>query len=293
MQDAQPNQHPVNQPNGGAVPQQPAAEQPRQEPAPAAPAPPVKPKKQRSLPVKIIRAILPLILIAVGVYVVYNFPALWERLTYWINPPKGGNAALLPQTTRGNNPGGIPVGGGGCGTDPIKYDGNGNPERICDNYIYIPKIRVAAPIVRPQSSDEGVIDQSLLEGVVKYPGTAEPGEKGNVFLTGHSSFYWWVNTKYRNVFTLVPDLTNGDEIIVYRNGIRYTYRVFTTFEVSPNQTEVLAQTPKPIVTLSTCVPIGTSYRRRIVQAEQISPDPNAARSPSQQASQPARLPGVR
>lgn len=257
---------------------------------PAAPAP----RKQRSWPIRVIRGIVPLLLIAVGVYVGYNFPALWDRLSYWLNPPTAGSSAMLPPTTRTAGGGGpVPVGGPECGTKPIEYDANGNPERICDNYVYIPKIRVAAPIVRPTSTSEDAIDQALLQGVVKYPGTAEPGERGNMFLTGHSSYYWWVQTNFRNVFTLEPQLAEGDEIIIYRNGIRYSYRVFTTFEVAPTETSVLAQTPRSIVTLSTCVPIGTSYHRKIVQANQVSPDPNLSRPTSRQATQPARLPGVR
>jgi LPXTG-site transpeptidase (sortase) family protein len=239
------------------------------------------------------KGIVPLVLIAVGVYVVYNFPALWDKLTYWLNPPKPGNSAMLPKTIGSNNNSAIPTGGPECGTKPIEYDDNGNPKRICDNYVYIPKIRVAAPIIRPTSTDENAIDQALLQGVVKYPGTAEPGEQGNVFLTGHSSYYWWVETDYRNVFSLEPELREGDEIIVYHNGIRYSYKVFTTFEVSPDNTGVLDQTPNPIVTLSTCVPVGTSYHRKIVQANQVSPDPNTARPTNRQAVQPARLPGVR
>lgn len=277
---------------GGAVPQQPetpapeAGQLPREEET--------KPKKP--WPIRIIKAILPLLVIAALVYVIYNFPALWQRLTFAVNPPKPGNSQLMPPKIQGSNgqtSAGIPVNGPGCGTDPIEYDGNGNPKMICDNYVYIPKIRVAAPIVRPTSTDEATIDDALLKGVVHYPGTAEPGQRGNVFLTGHSSFYWWVDTKFRNVFTLQPQLENNDEVIIYKNGIRYSYRVFTKFEVSPNQTEVLAQTPESIVTLSTCVPIGTSYRRMIVQARQVQPDPNRSQVPSNQARQPARLPGLR
>lgn len=288
----EPTPNPVNQPQ---PPQQaaPAYAGPTAAPAPNPAQVEPQPKPKRPWPIRILKAILPLLIIAVLVYVIYNFPALWQRLTYTLNPPKPGNSTLLPPTIQGNNAGGIPAGEAACGTDPIDYDGNGNPKQICDNYVYIPKIRIAAPIVRPSSTSEQAIDDALLQGVVHYPGTAEPGERGNVFLTGHSSFYWWVPTKFRNVFTLEPQLENNDEVIIYRNGIRYSYRVFTKFEVAPNETQVLAQTPQSIVTLSTCVPIGTSYRRMIVQAKQVQPDPNRSRVPSSQARRPARLPGVR
>lgn len=240
---------------------------------------------------KVFKALLPLLVIAAGVYIFYNFPALWDRFQYTIHKPTPGNPALLPTTTRSSS--GIPVGGPQCGTSPIPYDNAGNPVRICDGYVYIPKIRVAAPIVWTKSTSEADIEADLLKGVVHYPGTAEPGQQGNVFLTGHSSFYWWVQTEYRNVFSLVPQLSGEDLIIVYYHGIRYTYKVYGTEEVTPKDTRVLQPTKQPELTLSTCVPVGTSYARKIIHSLQISPDP-ALNAPANTNTQlPSRLPGVR
>lgn len=239
-------------------------------------------------------ALGPLIVIGLIVYVVYNFPALKQQVEYTVNKPKPGNTKLLPATVKAaqtSSP--IPVGTGVACEKNILYDNNGNPRAICDNYIYIPKIRVAAPIVRPPNTTDATINEYLLKGVVHYPGTADPGQKGNVFLTGHSSYYWWVPTDFRNVLTLQTQLTNGDEIFIYHKGVRYTYQVSEKFEVAPTQVDVLKPTPDPVVTLSTCVPIGTSYRRNIVRAKQVSPDPNTARSSSGSRSAPTRLPGVR
>lgn len=248
---------------------------------------------------KILGLVIPLIVIALGVYVFYNFPALKQKLEYTLNKPKPGNPALLPPTLKKpatNAPkvaGQIPVATGPqCGGN-IPYDNAGNPTKVCDNYIYIPKIRVAAPIVNPPSTKEAVINDFLLKGVVRYPGTAEPGQKGNVFLTGHSSYYWWAKSEYKTVFTLVPEMRLMDEIIIYYNGTRYTYKVSEIREVSPQTTEVLRPTSEPVVTLSTCVPIGSTARRKIVRAKQISPDPAAARAASTSQVNVGRLPGVR
>ncbi len=242
------------------------------------------------------KGIFPLVLIGVAVYLVFNFPALWTRLTFMVSSPESASAATLPEVVRtGALPGGDD--GNGQAAVPcegnIPYDGNGNPRAICDNYIYIPRIRVAAPIVRPASTSEAVINDALLRGVIKYPGTADPGEQGNLFLTGHSSYYWWVDTDYRNVFALVPELNVGDEIVVYHQGKRYLYRTHRTFEVAPTHTDVLKPTRESMVTLSTCVPVGTSYRRIIIRARQISPDPATNVAPGESAETPARLPGVR
>lgn len=246
--------------------------------------------RPRSRAGRILRAVLPVLIIALGVYVLYNFPALKDRFLYFVDKPNPGNSQLLPPTTRTAST--IPIGGPACGK-PVSYDAAGNPTAICDNYIYIPKIKVAAPMVWPQSTSESVINADLLKGVVHYPGTAEPGQKGNVFLTGHSSYYWWVQSDYRNVFSLVPQLGMNDEIILYHKGTRYSYRVSELREVTANEVDVLRPTTEPVVTLSTCVPIGTSYRRKIVRAKQVQPDPATAANASSTDVTPGRLPGVR
>ena len=244
---------------------------------------------------RILMGVVPLLLIAMAVYLVFNFPALWTRLSFLLSNPKTASTATLPETVRSGELGG--AGGGAGGSVPcrgnIPYDREGRPRAICDDYLYIPRIRVAAPIVRPRSTAEAVINDALLRGVIKYPGTAEPGERGNVFLTGHSSYYWWVKTNFRNVFALVPQLRRNDEIVIYAQGRKYSYRVHTIFEVSPSQTGVLKPTPVATLTLSTCVPVGTSYRRKIVQALQTGPDPSTARPTSGQAAEPDKIPGVR
>lgn len=239
------------------------------------------------------KSVLPLIIIGALVYLFYNFPAIWDRVRYGIHHPKPGTTAHFPATLKSPDSA-IPIGGTQeCGVHPVDYDSAGNPKLICDDYVYIPRIRIAAPIVFTKSTNENDIDADLLKGVVHYPGTADPGQNGNIFLTGHSSFYWWVPTEYRNVFTLEPQLNPGDEIVIYHKGIRFSYRVYGTLEVAPNETSVLRATSDPELTLSTCVPIGTSYHRKIVKAKQTSPDPALNSAGNGQDVSAGRLPGVR
>ena len=54
--------------------------------------------------------------------------------------------------------------------------------------------------------------------------------------------------------------------------MRYTYRVTKKETVTPNNVGVLVYaTDKPMLTLVTCTPLGTSRYRLLVTAEQISP----------------------
>lgn len=152
-----------------------------------------------------------------------------------------------------------------------------------DDRLVIPKLGKNVPIVH---TDEGAliaqkwdeleqtIQRDLERGVVHYPGTANPGEKGNVFITGHSSYYAWSPGNYKSVFALLDQLVVGDHIIVYHKGEKYVYVATTVEVVPPSRTDVLSQpTEASILTLMTCTPVGTAKDRLIIRFDQVSPDP--------------------
>jgi len=117
---------------------------------------------------------------------------------------------------------------------------------------------------------ENIIQQKLQMGVVRYPFTADPGEHGNVFITGHSSNYSWAKGDFNAVFALLYKLKKGDEYSIYFGGKKYTYRVFAHFEVEPEDVSVLHQPlDRKMATLMTCTPVGTTLRRLIVQADLV------------------------
>ncbi len=186
------------------------------------------------------------------IFVVLNWPSIAVNLKYWWETNRGGDDTVAEETNI-----------------DVSLE---SPENIPEgDRIMIGKIKVDAPIVFSKDIDDKVILEDLKSGVVHYPGTAMPGETGNCFITGHSSNYWWVKSKYNTVFTLLPKLVVGDKVVVYYKQKKYIYEVKDVFEVDPNQTDVLNPTEKPTLTLMTCVPIGTNLKRLIVKAEQISP----------------------
>lgn len=150
-----------------------------------------------------------------------------------------------------------------------------------DNRILIPRLSLNVPLVTPPVESllkqdwaqvETDIQTALTDGVVHYPGTARPGQAGNFFVTGHSSYYPWAPGKYKTVFARLPQLKEGDEYWVYYKGDRHRYIVTGTKEVSPSDVSVLDQPEnKRISTLMTCTPVGTTLRRLIVQAVEVDP----------------------
>ena len=149
-----------------------------------------------------------------------------------------------------------------------------------DNRLVIPKLGKSVPLVNMSTehiegenwSDlEKQIQDGLRQGVVHYPGTAAPGQTGNVFITGHSSYYPWDPGAYKDVFAVLGQLNVGDEYYVYYNQKKFTYVVREKFEVNPDNVNVLQQPhDKKISTLMTCTPVGTTLRRLIIRADDIS-----------------------
>ncbi len=144
-----------------------------------------------------------------------------------------------------------------------------------DPQIIIPKINVEIPVVYGvKTIDEKTVDAALEKGVVHYADTAVPGQDGNVVIVGHSSNNIFNKGRYKFAFVLLKRLEPGDTFYLEKDGKRYTYQVYQKKIVSPNDVSVLGPADKTAtVTLITCDPPGTSLRRLVITAEQISPSP--------------------
>lgn len=148
-----------------------------------------------------------------------------------------------------------------------------------ENRIVIPSIGKNIPIIEIDNQAllaenwkalETDIQEGLRNGVVHYPGTAVPGQYGNTFITGHSSYYPWDNGKFKDVFALLHDTEVGETFTVYWNQKKYDYKIREKKVVSPKDTSVLDQpTDGKIATLMTCTPVGTAKNRLIIVADQI------------------------
>jgi len=149
-----------------------------------------------------------------------------------------------------------------------------------DNRLVVPKLGKSVPLVYMGTEHiegenwndlEKQIQDGLRKGVVHYPGTAKPGQFGNVFLTGHSSYYPWAPGGFKDVFATLGKLEVGDRYYVYYNQIKYAYEIVDKREVQPSNVTVLEQPhDKKISTLMTCTPVGTTLRRLIITAEQVT-----------------------
>lgn len=110
--------------------------------------------------------------------------------------------------------------------------------------------------------------EDLTASLVHYLPESIPGEYGNVAIFGHSTLPQLYNVKdYKTIFTYLPSLEKGDTIKVKLGGVEYEYEVTTSFVVDPSEISILEQTKEgSYLTLVTCVPPGTYWKRLVVKA---------------------------
>ncbi len=144
-----------------------------------------------------------------------------------------------------------------------------------EDRIVIPKIGKNIPLINVEHHDASnssewhkVFMQELEKGIIKYPGSADPGEQGNSFIFGHSSNYPWAKGDFNDVFALLNELDNGDEIIVYFEQKKFVYVVKGKKIVKPGHVSSLGGTDAmKQLTLMTCWPLGTTLNRLLIITE--------------------------
>ncbi len=101
---------------------------------------------------------------------------------------------------------------------------------------------------------EGVTLPTLDKGPGHWPGSALPGQVGNVVIAGH-------RVSHSRPFRHLDELVEGDEVVFTNGGQRSTYVVTGTEIVTPETLRIVDQTPEPTATLFACHPPGsTQYR---------------------------------
>lgn len=120
--------------------------------------------------------------------------------------------------------------------------------------IKIAAIGVNAPVV------QGDGWEALKRGVGQHIGSANPGENGNLVLSGHDDIYG-------EVFRHLDQLQPGDEITVFTADNSYVYTVTETMIVAPTFVQVMNPTSNATITLISCYPYLINTQRIVVLGE--------------------------
>ena len=118
-------------------------------------------------------------------------------------------------------------------------------------HIDIPKLNVSADLY------EGIALSTLDNGPGHWPGTALPGQVGNVVVAGH-------RTSHSKPFRNIDKLTEGDIVTFTVGGQSYNYVVTGHEIVDPTAVQIVDQTAEPTATLFACHPPGSVAERYVV-----------------------------
>jgi sortase A len=132
---------------------------------------------------------------------------------------------------------------------------------------------LSIPSLKIEAATVVIGGEDLSDNLIQFPGTALPGKVGNSVIFGHSILPQYYDPKnYLAIFSTLPTLEKGNEVIIEYEGITYKYVVREMFEVRPSDIQILEQsTSSSYITLVTCTPPGHPLkpRRLIVRAELV------------------------
>lgn len=117
-------------------------------------------------------------------------------------------------------------------------------------------------------TDVSVDSNDLKQGLAHLPGTALPGEKGNMFISGHSALpqFFKASEDEEAIFAHLPNLKKGDKIKVRAGQTEFNYQVVGFQIVNPKDLSVVAPPDQQgrYISLMTCVPPGLNTKRLVV-----------------------------
>lgn len=142
--------------------------------------------------------------------------------------------------------------------EPAPLDPYAATPEVRQGTLEIPSIGLSQPFF------EGVTLTAINRGPSHWPGTAMPGQLGNVVIAGH-------RTTYTKPFWSLDELVPGDELIFTVGAERFVYQLERLEVVSPDAVRIVDQTPERRATLFACHPRG-SARQRIVGHFRMAPE---------------------
>ena len=166
--------------------------------------------------------------------------------------PLAGVTVAIPVATAVDGSAALPV------PEPPPASAYAPTPEISHGQLEIPKIGLSQPFF------EGVTLTAINRGPSHWPGTAMPGEVGNVVIAGH-------RTTYSKPFWALNELVPGDELVFTVGLERIVYELERIEIVSPNDVHIVDQTHERRATLFACHPRG-SARQRIVGHFRMKPE---------------------
>jgi LPXTG-site transpeptidase (sortase) family protein len=137
--------------------------------------------------------------------------------------------------------------------------------------LVIPKLYIEEKIIEDVDPTNKLTYMPALKlGIAQAEGSNDPGEGGLGYYFAHSSGLDAPLHGGRAVFYLLNKLEPGDEVRIYKNGERFSYKVVDKWVTEANDLGFLHQEyNNETIVLQTCWPVGTSRNRLLVKAERV------------------------
>lgn len=146
-------------------------------------------------------------------------------------------------------------------TYKVPVEGKTEGPRVSSYTLSIPKLKI-------ENATVSTVGYELDKYLVNYPGTAIPSDNGNAVVYGHSTLPQLFNPKdYKTIFATAYKLSVNDEVFATIENVTYRYKIFSVTVVDPSDTSIFSQTyDNSYLTLVTCTPPGTTWKRLIIKA---------------------------
>lgn len=128
--------------------------------------------------------------------------------------------------------------------EPIKID----PELLVSKIPSAPPVRIIIPSLK---IDLPIVEAKVVKGYWETSatsashgiGSANPGEQGNMVIFAHAR---------KGLFLPLKEVKTGDIVEIFTQKREFRYQVLEIKKVTPNQVEIISQTPDEKLTLYTC-----------------------------------------
>ena len=134
------------------------------------------------------------------------------------------------------------------------------------NRLYVPKIGVDVEVVAG-------VDEKALEGGAwhREPQNGDPISGGNFVLAAHRFNLGMTpyQTRAKSPFYHINQLQPGDDIYVDYEGVRYAYKVASTYKVDKDRTSIESRSKQSKLTMYSCDLGGPEKGRDVIEAQPV------------------------
>ena len=143
--------------------------------------------------------------------------------------------------------------------EPVPENAHADTPQVVLGTIELPQIGVTGDI------QQGITLTAINRGPGHWPGTAMPGELGNVVIAGH-------RTTYSKPFNRLDALQPGDPVVMTTADGRFTYQVRGIVIVPGEAIDIAEQSYAHTATLFACHPPGSARQRIVAKLRLLAPD---------------------